>query len=99
MTFTLPESGRLTLNWTGAQYYSTTGTNPGLGVRFKIGGNVVSERITGNNGDSGLENDWLTYGYSDTLSAGTYTITVEWFGGNSNVKLRARTLIAMGTMR
>lgn len=99
MSFTMPQAGQITLTWHGSQFYVPTGTEPGIGVRFLVNGAVVASRITGNNGDTGLENDWPSYAYSASIGAGTHSFRVEWFGGNSNVRLKARTLIAMGTMR
>jgi len=90
---TLPQRGQVTLIWFGSQFYSRIGTHPGLGVRFKM------SRVTGNNADSGLENDWLCYVSTHSLPAGTHTITVDWRGETNVVTLRQRTLSAFGSMR
>lgn len=99
VTFTMPYAGRFNAVWTGAQAYIAQ-SNQAVGVRFILNGTVVWSRLTGNPaGSAGLMTDWLAAQLTRAIAAGTHTLRVEWWGGNSDLVLVSRTLTVQGVMR
>jgi hypothetical protein len=99
LNLNLKQAGTVLCFWSGQQFYGEINRLPGLGMRLRVNGSIVFSRITGNNGDSGLENDFPSFSVSRTLGAGTHTLTVEWFCSASFVTLRSRTFSVLGAMR
>lgn len=97
VNFTMPFPGQGTVIWTGSPAYAAS-QNQALGVRIRLNGVIVDERLT-DSGNSGAYNQFMAYGTAVDLSARTHTVTVEWFGQNSNVRMQSRTLTVLGTMR
>lgn len=99
VTFTMPEDGRFNATWTGEQAYIQQ-QNQAVGIRFLLNGVEQRYRLTGSpEGSSGLTTDWLVSQITRNVSAGTHTLRVDWWGGNSNLVLVSRTLTVMGVMR
>tara|TARA_B000000460_G_scaffold249681_1_gene232615 strand:- start:1393 stop:5682 length:4290 start_codon:yes stop_codon:yes gene_type:complete len=98
INFTLPFAGNVTIMWFGSPSYYNNETNAALGLRIRINGNIVSERLT-DSGNSGFANQWMSFGIAEYLPAGTHSIRADWFGQNGNVRLQNRTLMVTGTMR
>ncbi len=101
VTFTLPQAGVVNILWFASQaYIAGRFKRQAIGIRLRIDGNVIWERITGDPpGDGGLETDWLSMGWSHAVSAGSHTITVDWWGGDADLVLDTRTLSVLGAMR
>lgn len=96
--FTLPIASRVVMLWTGVNNY-TPYQQQAVGVRFVHNGTwVIASRLT-NSGISGLATDWPTFSTSVVLAAGSHWIQVDWWGGNSNLRLGQRSLFVMGAMR
>lgn len=99
VTFTMPYAGVGFISWFGAQSYLSLG-GQAVGIRLRINGATSWERLTGSPpGSGGINTDWLSMGWSRNFAAGTHTIRVDWWGGNSNLTLITRTLTVQAAMR
>lgn len=99
LNLTLNQSGRVFITWFGALTYFDR-QKQALGIRLAINGSVVWTRLTGNPpGDAGIETDWISMGWGRSLGAGSHTIRIDWWGGNSNVALIQRELLILGVKR
>lgn len=99
LNLTLNQSGRVFIMWFGALTYFQR-QSQALGLRLAINGTVVWSRLTGDPpGDRGIETDWISMGWGRSLSAGSHTVRIDWWGGNSNIALIQRELLILGVKR
>jgi hypothetical protein len=87
---TLAAAGQVFFLWGAAQGYSS---QVGWGVQLWIDGSQVVQR----SGSAYLDAPTLTWGQS--LTAGTHTVEIRWYGANANLTLSADILYVQGNLR
>jgi len=90
VSLTLDAAGQVLVTWSGAQGYSGLSYHE---TKLLVNGGVVMSR----GGDA--TNDMPNLAWSGSLSAGTHSIAIWWYGANSGVTLANGTLSVFGAKR
>lgn len=96
VTINLSQPGSVVIIWNGEHVYTSVVQDEPYGLRLRVNGTVEWVREVGY---GGVGSDWPNMSWRMNLPAGSHTFRMDWYSGNSVLRLRNRTLIVMGVMR
>lgn len=96
VTVNMDQAGSVLVFWNGQHYYTSVVQDEPYGVRIRVNGAVEWSREVDY---GGVGSDWPTMSWRFNLPAGNHTFRVDWYSRNSVLRLKNRTLIAIGVKR